>query len=188
MALWAVGLGLAIVKARAVAAAGVAPALPNLLSLPPSAVAAAAWLLTLAGVGLRVWAAGNLEKNRFTRPTGPYRLVRHPLYLGTLLISLGFFASLGAPVAGGLLWLALLGGVFLPVLRKEERELDARFPRYAAYLRGVPALLPGAASVGAALASDRFTWDRARRNYGLRALLFLALVPVLNAILVRAAG
>ncbi|MCA1586159.1 MAG: isoprenylcysteine carboxylmethyltransferase family protein, partial [Acidobacteria bacterium] len=38
-------------------------------------------LVALAGEGLRVWAAGHLEKSREVTASGPYRLVRHPLYL-----------------------------------------------------------------------------------------------------------
>ncbi|MEK7474970.1 MAG: hypothetical protein AAB152_04965 [Candidatus Coatesbacteria bacterium] len=140
-----------------------------------------AWICLLAGVGFRVWAAGNLEKNRFDRPKGPYRMVRHPLYLGTLLVSLAFFLSIGLPVTGLLLWVGLLAGVFLPVLRKEERELAGWFPGpYGRYRQLVPALVPDPRAVPAALASDVFTLERARRNFGLRALWFLLLVPALN--------
>ena len=177
---WLVGFVATVMESRAAAAHGAALGVPDLLGWPLAPLAAAAWLLVLAGVGMRVWAAGNLDKNLFSRPAGPYRLVRHPLYLGTLLISLGFFLSLGAPVTGGLLWLVLMCGIFLPVFRKEERELAARFPAYRRYLAQVPALVPSPASAGAAVTSNRFSWVRSRRNFGLRALWFLPMVPALN--------
>jgi protein-S-isoprenylcysteine O-methyltransferase Ste14 len=153
--------------------------------LPPAAgwPAAGLWLLLAAGVGLRVWAASVLVKNVFTAPRGPYALLRHPLYAGTLLVSLAFFLSLGIPVAGILLWGALVGGVFLPVIRKEERGLAVRFPAYRAYLETVPRFLPAPGGLGRALATSRADAAAVRRNYGLRALWFLILVPALNAAL-----
>jgi protein-S-isoprenylcysteine O-methyltransferase Ste14 len=172
---WAAGFGIAALRH--------APA-TNLLTWNPFWPAAACWVALLAGVALRVWAAANLEKNRFTRPTGPYALMRHPLYAGTLLISLGWFASIGLPVSGALLWIAMLVGIFLPVLRKEERELEAEYPAaYGRYLRQVPALWPKVSAIPASLATSGFTVARADRNFGLRALWFVLLVPLLSAAL-----
>ncbi len=180
LAIWAAGFGIALWRE--------APA-ANLARLDPMGPALGAWALVLAGVLLRIWAAANLEKNRFTRPVGPYLLMRHPLYAGTLLISLGWFLSLGMPLTGLALWLAMLGGIFLPVLRKEERELAARFPAaYGKFLREVPALRPRLGSLGAALRSSAFTAERAGRNFGLRALWFLLIVPVLSEALAWALG
>jgi len=153
------------------------------------AAAAGLWALLLAGVGLRLWAAMNLEKNRFDRPAGPYCLMRHPLYAGTSLISLSFFLSLGTPVAGSLLWIAMVGGIFVPVMRREERQLSVRFPEaYGAYLRRVPALYPRVSALPEAVRTSAASLDRARRNYGLRALVFLPLVPALGALLRWANG
>lgn len=144
------------------------------------------WALLLAGVGLRIWAAANLDKNKFGKPAGPYAVVRHPLYLGTLLISLGFFLSLDMPATGLLLWLGLLGGVFYPVLNKEERELKVWYPQpYGRYVRQVPRLLPNPLALGQAVRTSEFSIKRVRRNFGWRALWFLALVPALNGLLWR---
>lgn len=154
--------------------------------LPPDVAwaGAAVWTLVLAGMGLRIWAAANLEKNRFTRPAGPYRLMRHPLYAGTILISLGYFLSLGIPATGLVLWAGLIAGIFLPVLRKEERELAAKFKRdYGRYLATVPALVPDLAALPAALRTSAATFARAGRNFGLRALWFPVLVPALGWLL-----
>lgn len=54
-------------------------------------------LLPLAcGVALRLWASGHLDKNAPALTTsGPYRWVRNPLYLGTLLLSLGLCLKIG---------------------------------------------------------------------------------------------
>lgn len=185
---WGIAWGIAMFRAGRDGASGLR--VVYLIGWTPLGIAILCASLLLLGVGLRVWAAGNLEKNVFTRPRGPYRLVRHPLYAGTLLISLGCLLSLGAPVTGVFAWLVLLFGIFLPVLRKEERELAAKFPgTYKPYLNSVPALLPRLVAFPSAVSSSRFSGSRAAANYGLRALWFLVIVPILNlAVVMRAGG
>jgi protein-S-isoprenylcysteine O-methyltransferase Ste14 len=66
--------------------------------------------VALAGVWIRAWAAGHLEKNQKLTTSGPYRWVRNPLYLGTFLAALGF------GIAAGRWWLPVLfSAVFLLV-------------------------------------------------------------------------
>ena len=59
--------------------------------------------LVLAGVVLRLSASGHILKNEELTTTGPYSLVRHPLYSGNIMIILGFSISCGnwwaAPLA-----------------------------------------------------------------------------------------
>ena len=73
--------------------------------------------------------------------TGPYAHVRHPQYVGFILIMFGFLLQ----------WPTLLTLVMFPVLvwmyvrlaRSEEREVEADFGEtYRAYARRVPAFLP----------------------------------------------
>lgn len=47
-------------------------------------------ILITMGEGLRVWAAGHLQKNEILTVTGPYAYVKNPLYIGTILITTGF--------------------------------------------------------------------------------------------------
>src|SRR5512136_1851971 len=42
------------------------------------------------GEGIRIWAAGHLQKNENLTVTGPYAHVKNPLYVGTILITAGF--------------------------------------------------------------------------------------------------
>ena len=68
-----------------------------------------------------------------------YRIVRHPLYVGWLLI---FW---GAPTmtAGHLLFSAVMTGYILVALRFEERDLVRHIGEpYQRYRQQVPALLP----------------------------------------------
>jgi protein-S-isoprenylcysteine O-methyltransferase Ste14 len=48
--------------------------------------------LVIAGLGqvFRIYAAGFIFKNKQLAKTGPYALVRHPLYLGNFMILIGF--------------------------------------------------------------------------------------------------
>ena len=58
--------------------------------------------IALAGEGLRLWAAGHLEKSREVTRSGPYRWLRHPLYAGSALIGAGLgVASWNLAVAIG---------------------------------------------------------------------------------------
>ena len=77
---------------------------------------------------------------------GPYRLVRHPVYLGELVSSVAAHAGL-LLARPHLLVLALIAVfVVLQYWRTvyEERALATTFPeQYAAYTRRVPRLVPG---------------------------------------------
>ena len=91
--------------------------------------------VALLGEGLRIWAAGHLVKGREVTTSGPYRLMRHPLYAGSALIGVGFAAAAAsAPVAGVVLgYLAVMTAA---AIRLEEATLRADFgdawARYAA--------------------------------------------------------
>lgn len=102
--------------------------------------------LVLAGVVLRSWAAGHLVKTDELTMQGPYAHLRHPLYLGTLLVATGF-----AFVVGGLFTLAILAFVWpwfaLHYFPRKERGESARLlarhgEAFARYRDAVPALWP----------------------------------------------
>lgn len=149
------------------AAAGVAALLvlarPSIWTLVIGGGAAA------LGLALRVWATGYLVKNeRFTRE-GPYRWVRHPLYLGTWLIATGaLVAGLGphAPQPWALLLLVAFQlaffGYYLP--RKDAKE-TARLTRlygepYLQYRALVPSFGPRFSA--APLPAEALPWSLAR--------------------------
>jgi protein-S-isoprenylcysteine O-methyltransferase Ste14 len=122
--------------------------------------------MTVATVGelVRLWAAGHIDKGREVTRSGPYRLVRHPLYAGSAIMGIGFM------IAARSLWSAIVVGVYLVVAlvsaaRAEEATLDARFAgEYSAYREGRAAL------------SDRpFSLARVKANREYRAVIGLIL-------------
>jgi protein-S-isoprenylcysteine O-methyltransferase Ste14 len=48
--------------------------------------------LVVTGLAIRSWAAGTLRKSAEITTTGPYNAVRHPLYVGSFLMMIGFCA------------------------------------------------------------------------------------------------
>jgi protein-S-isoprenylcysteine O-methyltransferase Ste14 len=97
--------------------------------------------IALAGLLLRAWAAGHLEKNRQLAVSGPYAHVRNPLYLGTLTVALGFVIAARRWELGVLFAIVFIG-VYLPVIGLEEQHLRNLFPSYSDYATRVPALFP----------------------------------------------
>lgn len=73
--------------------------------------------------------------------TGPYAVIRHPQYVGFVVIMLGFL--LQWPTIVTLVMFPVLVAVYVRLARREEREAAARFgERYHAYASTTPAFLP----------------------------------------------
>ncbi len=103
-----------------------------------------------AGLALAVWARIHLGRNWGMPMTekaepelitsGPYRIVRHPIYLGLLL---GVVGTALATNLIGLIIAAVLGGYFYYSASVEERNLTATFPAaYPAYRAATKMLIP----------------------------------------------
>ncbi len=73
--------------------------------------------------------------------TGPYARIRHPQYVGFILVMFGFL--LQWPTLLTLLMFPVLVVMYVRLARAEEREaLTAFGPLYATYMRDVPAFVP----------------------------------------------
>lgn len=88
------------------------------------------WLIGLAvaliGEGIRVWAAGHLEKSREVTQSGPYRWARHPLYIGSSLIALGVIIAARHPLVA-IVTIVYMVTTLTAAIRTEEAFLRAAF-------------------------------------------------------------
>lgn len=126
--------------------------------------------IALIGEALRVWAAGHLEKSREVTQSGPYRLFRHPLYVGSSVMGVGLAVAAGS-VTVTLLVLTYLVATLSAAVRTEEAFLRTRFGGdYDAYKEGRGAL---------SAAPRRFSLDRALRNREYRAVTGVFVVALL---------
>jgi len=104
-----------------------------------AAIFAAAAMWTLGrGYGIRM----DLFAGHELKTDGPYALVRHPMYLGIVAFNVAASLSLASALLLAATALYVLPYTALRIAY-EERVLRRGFPqRYAAYARGVPALVP----------------------------------------------
>ncbi|HXT38684.1 MAG TPA: isoprenylcysteine carboxylmethyltransferase family protein [Candidatus Angelobacter sp.] len=108
-------------------------------------------VILVAGLGFAVWARIHLGQNwsatvtlkeghRLIR-TGPYRLVRHPIYTGIITGLAGTAVAFGE--LRGVIAVVLLTVVYLFKSRREERFMVKEFgDEYVQYQKEVGALLP----------------------------------------------
>jgi protein-S-isoprenylcysteine O-methyltransferase Ste14 len=122
-------------------------AMPTPLSLLVGAA------VSVIGESIRLWAAGHLEKSREVTRSGPYRFTRHPLYLGSSLIGIGFAIAANHLVVA-IIVVAYLLLTLTAAMRSEEAHLREKFgDAYDAYVekRSAPMDRP-------------FSWERALHN------------------------
>jgi protein-S-isoprenylcysteine O-methyltransferase Ste14 len=106
--------------------------------------------LVLSGLFIAIWARVTLGGNWSARVTlkedheliqrGPYRVVRHPIYSGLLLMILG--TAILAGHIGGFITLVVCFGGFWMKLRQEEALLTKHLAGYSEYMRHTKALVP----------------------------------------------
>jgi protein-S-isoprenylcysteine O-methyltransferase Ste14 len=106
------------------------------LAQPTTASLAAGAIVALPGEALRVWAAGHIDKGREITRSGPYRFVRHPLYLGSVILGVGFIVAAASWTVAAIV-AAYLVLTLLAAIRTEEAALDRRFEgEYSKYREG----------------------------------------------------
>jgi len=141
-------------------------------------------LVALTGEGIRVWAAGHLNKSREVTASGPYRYVAHPLYVGSSVMGAGL-AIASANVLAAALIAFYLTVTLRAAIRSEEAFLRRQFgTQYDAYR-----------SQRVVDAARRFSVAQAMTNREYRAviglltaMLLLALKATYNGMLWRAAA
>lgn len=103
------------------------------LATPTPATLMVGGLVSICGELLRLWAAGHLEKSKEVTRSGPYQFTRHPLYLGSSLIGIGFAIAANHIVVGAIVIVYLLL-TLTAAMRSEEAHLREKFgDAYDAY-------------------------------------------------------
>ena len=131
--------------------------------------------MSIAACGelFRIWAAGHLHKAREVTASGPYRLVPHPLYVGSSVMGLGLaIACASVPVA--VLIAVYLVTTMTAAIKSEEAFLRRTFgDQYDLYRSGVAAKRRDRGT-----ARRRFSLSQAIANREYRAVIgfFIALL------------
>lgn len=141
------------------------------LARPTFRTLAVGGAVAIAGELLRIWAAGHVEKAREVTRSGPYRLTRHPLYIGSAVVGLGM-AVAAARVSAAVVIAVYFAATTLSAISTEEAAMRASFgEQYDAYSKSIAAPV------------DRpFSLTRAMRNKEYRAIAGLIVVAAVLAV------
>jgi protein-S-isoprenylcysteine O-methyltransferase Ste14 len=111
-------------------------------------------ILVVVGEAIRLWASGHVKKNKMLATDGPYAFVRHPLYVGNILVLLGFCVA-------SMLWWSYVLMVFLlwfyypPAIAYEDKKLQGIFgEQWENWSRDIHALIPTFKSKASQASSD----------------------------------
>jgi protein-S-isoprenylcysteine O-methyltransferase Ste14 len=117
-------------------------------SNPPFGIAGAS--LCVVGVVTSVWARACLGANWSSRPalkadhvlvtSGPYRLIRHPIYAGMLLSALG--TAIDAGIIGLVIFVVIAAALVRRIQVEEKLMMGLFQEQYALYKRRTKALIP----------------------------------------------
>jgi len=113
-------------------------------------------IIAISGLLIRAAASGHVRKNEQLTTSGPYAYTRNPLYLGSLILAVGFAVAARSWLLALVVALVFLA-IYVPVIQSEEAFLRERFPEFASYAGAVPRLIPRATPFGNV--GIRFSWD-----------------------------
>ncbi len=144
------------------------------LATPTPTVLMWGGLVASLGEGLRLWAAGHLNKSREVTSSGPYRYFAHPLYVGSGVMGAGLALASGSAAVAAVI-AVYLSVTITAAITSEETFLRQKFgDDYDAYRSGAART----ASVEAA-ASRPFSLSQAIANREYRALVGLIVAVLL---------
>lgn len=116
-------------------------------------------VLIVLGMWIRMWASGHVKKNKVLATDGPYAYVRHPLYVGNILLLAGFV------LAAQLIWAVILVAVFLwfyypTAIDYEDHKLHNLFgEEWERWRQNTKALIPTRPQAGSARLSGKSEWS-----------------------------
>jgi len=129
-------------------------------------------IVVVPGLLIRALASGHVRKNESLATSGPYAYTRNPLYLGSLLMGVGFAVAARSWWVG-LALVVMFFAIYVPVIRDEEAFLRRTFPEFEEYARRVSRMLPGLTRAPSASgeASSGFSLDLYLKHREYNALL-----------------
>ncbi len=117
------------------------------------------FLIAVLGEAIRVWAAGHLEKSREVTRSGPYRFMRHPLYVGSSVMAAGIVVAANSAVVGIAVPVYMFATIVAAVTTEEAFLRQAFGDTYDRYVASEATPMP-----------RRFSVERAMRNREYRAV------------------
>lgn len=116
--------------------------LVSLLGQPQETLLYVGTAIAIVGMVVRMWAAGYVMKNKELATTGPYAYVRHPLYVGNILLLVAF--SLASSLWWSFLLMAfLLWFYYPPTISYEDNKLHNIFGEdWENWSKDIHALIP----------------------------------------------
>jgi protein-S-isoprenylcysteine O-methyltransferase Ste14 len=132
--------------------------------------------LVVLGEALRTWAAGHLVKDEALTTSGPYAHLRNPLYLGSLLNTVGFLLIVG-DLRLAAIFLAHAVAIYLPTVKQEEDYLRRMHGEaFEAYRRAVPGIVPRLRPASICSGTRRYSWRQVWANGEHKTWLALAVL------------
>jgi protein-S-isoprenylcysteine O-methyltransferase Ste14 len=147
------------------------------LAHPTRSSLIAGTVIIIPGLLLRALASGHVQKDKQLTTSGPYAYTRNPLYLGSLMLAVGF------AIAARSWWVVavmvlIVAAIYVPIIAAEERYLRRTFPEYEEYARQVPRML--ARLTPYTIKQGAYSFDRFRKHREYQAsagcLLMLAIL------------
>jgi protein-S-isoprenylcysteine O-methyltransferase Ste14 len=133
-----------------------------------------------AGLALRAYSSGYVNKNTELATTGPYAYTRNPLYLASFVLALGFIIAARSWLLL-VTFIVLFAIIYIPTILSEEVWLRDNFLSFENYCRRVPrffprltpAYLPGGGAFSAALYRKHREYNSFMGAAGVYAVLLL---------------
>jgi protein-S-isoprenylcysteine O-methyltransferase Ste14 len=144
---------------------------PHSIFMPGDPASLAGCLMIVAGLAIRSWSAGILKKTRELTTTGPYAVIRNPLYVGSFLVMSGFCTLIGDRENIFIVLGPIAGLYFLQVLHEERVLSNLYNTRWVEYVRRVPRLLPRSFPKSPFATWELSQWLGSREYRGLGATL-----------------
>ena len=138
-------------------------------------------VLIFLGEGIRIWAAGHLQKNEVLTVTGPYAFVKNPLYIGSIFLTVGFCI-----LADNIYLLAAAFFMFcfhyIPYKKRVEGDRLRKIfgSRFEDYDREVPDYLPRRTPYSKEKVSWQFKFFIENSEEGILLLVILGIFLILS--------